>query len=165
MRRHFRPNVRVAVRQGESIARLKRSFFKGANTVWTHQLLRYLFAGLLVLACDVAIFYLLITFYPNAFVANLLSRMACIPISFVLQRKTFSAQDGQAKQQLGRFIALWVFATSFGALVLQPLLLTQGPQWTALGKIILEGFLAIMNFFVMRFWVYADSKRGPKLGD
>jgi putative flippase GtrA len=124
------------------------------------QLLRYGLAGSAVLLCDALIFaWLVHVFHTNAYEANLISRTSCIPISFFLQRRTFSAPRGQKRLQFTKFVALWIFSTLLGALVLQPFLLRFGPTYASFGKLFVEACLAIMNFFLMRHWVYrkADS--------
>jgi putative flippase GtrA len=119
------------------------------------QLLRYVIAGAVVLLCDVLIFaWLVHAFSANAYTANLLSRAACIPISFLLQRRTFAAFSGQTRLQFAKFVALWIFSTGLGAVVLQPLLFRFGPTHASVGKLFIEAALAMMNFFLMRHWVY-----------
>ena len=125
------------------------------DTLWS-QIYRFLLTGACVVAFDWLCFHLLVHATHDASISNLLSRSLAIPVSFYMQRRfTFRAHEaGHSTAAWLRFLVLWCGGTAFGAVVLEFVRARYGENAASAAKLLVEALIAVVNFVVLRHWVY-----------
>ena len=117
----------------------------------------YLVFGVLQLLLDWLLFVALTALGVPAAPANLASRTSAALLGFWLNgRYTFPRDDGRRHgwRHFARFLALWLLMTAASSGLLAWTTDTLGLQMAWLAKPLVEGGLAVLNFFLLRHVVY-----------
>src|SRR5690606_31487230 len=118
---------------------------------------QYLAFGLLQLALDWTMFVALTALGVAAAPANLAGRTSGALLGFWLNgRYTFAGGEGGRLgwRQFGRFWLLWLAATVLSTLLMALVEMRLGLRWAWLAKPLVEGALALGNFFLLPRLVY-----------
>ncbi|SBV37054.1 conserved membrane hypothetical protein [uncultured Stenotrophomonas sp.] len=86
--------------------------------------------------------------------ANLLTRFSAALLGFLLNGKLTFRQSRLTREQLARYVLLWVLLTllSTGAVVVMDRVVGIQAAWGA--KVFVEILLAMLSFVLMRRWVF-----------
>ena len=117
----------------------------------------YLAFGVLQLLLDWALFVAFTALGMPAVLANLASRTSAAMLGFWLNgRYTFADGDGSRLgwRRFARFWALWLLMTAVSTLLVALVEARLGLHWAWLAKPVVEGGLAVVNFFLLRHVVY-----------
>jgi len=117
----------------------------------------YLAFGILQLLLDWAAFVALTALGLPATPANLASRTSAALLGFWLNgRYTFADGTGSRLgwRRFARFWALWLVMTAISTLLVAFVEARLGLHWAWLAKPVVEGGLAVANFFLLRHVVY-----------
>ncbi|AKC87182.1 GtrA family protein [Pseudoxanthomonas suwonensis] len=117
----------------------------------------YIAFGVLQLLLDWALFVGLTALGMSATPANLASRTSAALLGFWLNgRYTFA--DGQGGRlgwrRFVRFWLLWLVMTAVSTVLVATVEVHLGLAWAWLAKPVVEGGLAVVNFFLLRHVVY-----------
>lgn len=116
----------------------------------------YLAIGLLQYLLDWGAMVTLSHFGVPVEMANVAGRISGATLGFWLNgRITFASQTGRlGRQQLQRFVLLWLFMTALSTWAIGTIEDAAGLQWAWLAKPAVELVLAAISFMVSRQWVY-----------
>ncbi|KAF1686665.1 hypothetical protein B1992_07095 [Pseudoxanthomonas broegbernensis] len=118
---------------------------------------QYLAFGLLQLLLDWAVFVAATAAGMPAAPANVLGRSGGAMLGFWLNgRYTFAGDEGcrLGWRRFVRFWLLWLAMTALSTLLVSLVEARLGLRWAWLAKPVVEGGLALANFFLMRRLVY-----------
>lgn len=118
---------------------------------------RYIAAGLMQLLLDWLVFVAATAAGLPPVPGNLLGRGSGALLGFWLNgRYTFPRDDGRRHgwRHFARFLALWLLMTAASSGLLAWTTDTLGLQMAWLAKPLVEGGLAVLNFFLLRHVVY-----------
>lgn len=117
----------------------------------------YLLFGVLQLLLDWAVFVACTALGLPAAGGNLVGRVSGALLGFWLNgRYTFAGAQGRRLgwRRFGRFGLLWLLMTALSTVLVAGIEARLGLQLAWLAKPIVEGGLALVNFFLLRQWVY-----------
>lgn len=118
---------------------------------------RFVIAGLTQLALDWALFVALTKLGVPVAVANPAARLCVVAFGFWLHGVYTFADDGEHNlgwAQLSRYAPTWIALTIVGTLALAAVEARFGLRVTWLAKPAVEAVLAVVSFFVLRYWVF-----------
>ncbi len=120
----------------------------------------FLAVGGLQFAFDAGLFILLTYWGMPAFWTNLFTRFTAAMLGFLLNGKLTFRQPRLTRQQLLRYVLLWVSLTllSTGAVVLTGSMAGIPAAWRM--KVCIEIVLAMLSFMLMRRWVFVIVEGG-----
>ncbi len=121
------------------------------------QLTRFALVGLGQIAFDSALFALLFALGVDAAIANIVSRVAGIPLNFYLHgRFTFAGPQGAplGTRRFSRYVVLWGLLTLASTALIAFADQTLPSRWVYFAKPVIELGLATVSFAVARQWVY-----------
>jgi putative flippase GtrA len=117
----------------------------------------YLAFGILQLLLDWSLFVAFTALGLPAAPANLASRTSAATLGFWLNgRYTFADGEGSRLgwRRFARFWALWLLMTALSTVLVATVESRLGLRWAWLAKPVVEGGLAVANFFLLRRLVY-----------
>jgi len=117
----------------------------------------YLAFGILQLLLDWSLFVALTALGLPATPANLASRTSAAVLGFWLNGRYTFADSGGARlgwRRFARFWALWLVMTAISTLLVAWVEARLGLRWAWLAKPVVEGGLAVANFFLLRRLVF-----------
>ena len=117
----------------------------------------YLGFGLLQLALDWLLFVAFTALGMPAAPANLASRTSAALLGFWLNGRYTFADDAGSRLGWGRllrFWLLWLAITAISTVLVALVASRLGLHWAWLAKPLVEGVLAVANFFLLRHLVY-----------
>ncbi|MBK8285504.1 MAG: GtrA family protein [Ahniella sp.] len=123
----------------------------------SRQFLSYLLIGGTQFLLDWALFSLLFWLGVPVVAANLGARASAAMVGFVLNgRITFADAEGGklGGRRLARFIVAWVLMTLVSTLLVQAVEWIWPGPLVYLAKPVVEAMLALVNFFVLKWFVY-----------
>jgi putative flippase GtrA len=129
------------------------------------QPLLFVIAGALQYLFDAAVYGLLIAAGLPSTPANVLSRASAALLGFGFNRYITFAQPQSAEESwsrfrasLARFAVLWIAMTVVSSLLLlaAQALFGGGLAERVIYKLVVEGILAVISFFVSRHWVFRN---------
>jgi putative flippase GtrA len=124
-----------------------------------HQMIRYVMVGAVVYACDMAVFWAIITLVPQGYLpANVAAKMVGATVGFVLHKYvTFSwQQKSETTEQVKAYILLFIFNITLSTVLLW-LLVSQFHAPEILAKICTDIVVIVTSFFVSRHFVYRSA--------
>ncbi len=124
-----------------------------------HQMTRYILVGAIVYACDMAVFWGIITLVPNGYLpANVAAKMVGAAVGFVLHKYvTFSwQQKSSTPDQMKAYILLFLFNITLSSVLLW-LLVAQMYTPEIIAKFGTDIVVIVTSFFVSRHFVYRPA--------
>ncbi len=121
--------------------------------LWSSSAVRYLVAGGLAFAADLALLWLAheVGRIPLA-IATPLAFLASFAITYTLQRTVAFASDAKVVPSVARYTALVVFNTLATTAIVW-MVAELGGGWVA-GKVVAVAATTTWNYFAYRFWVF-----------
>lgn len=117
----------------------------------------YLLIGVLQLLLDWLLFVALTALGVPAAPSNLASRSSAAVLGFWLNGRYTFADDTGSRLGWGRFArfwGLWLVMTAISTVLVSLVNAQLGLHWAWLAKPVVEGALALANFFLLRHLVY-----------
>ncbi len=117
----------------------------------------YLLFGVLQLLLDWLLFVAFTALGLPAAPANLASRTSAALLGFGLNGRYTFADDAGSRLGWGRFVRfwlLWLAMTTISTVLVAWAASRLGLHWAWLAKPIVEGVLAVANFFLLRYLVF-----------
>ncbi len=127
------------------------------------QFVLYAVIGVIQLAADALLFFMLARWGMDGFLANTISRLSAGLLGYLCHALfTFrSDRPPHSTASLLRFLAWWLLCTALGGWVLNFSIQALGTGTSVLGiKVALELVLAALSFVVLRFWVFSPRQAG-----
>jgi len=127
------------------------------------QPLLFIIAGAFQYLFDTAVYGLLVAAGLPSTPANILSRSSAALLGFGFNRYITFARSEPAEESwsrfggsLARFVVLWIALTAISSLLLlmAQVLFGGGLAEKVIHKLVIEGVLAVISFFISRHWVF-----------
>ncbi len=123
----------------------------------TQEILRFSIAGILVVAADFGIYYVLIKFLPTS-VAKAISFTCAGIVGYLLNKYLVFKNNQTSYAEMGRFILANLLALGLNVLINQIMLQSfQSPIWVAL--VTATAITNIMIFICFKWWVFKKSAK------